>query len=54
MSSALGLTRPDKLSIWPLDDDGFGIDVVWSGPAGSGAFAYTSPPGETEAVTRLR
>ena len=28
-------TRPDKLTIWPLDDTGFGIDVRWSGPEGN-------------------
>ncbi|MEA2457926.1 MAG: hypothetical protein QOC95_898 [Thermoleophilaceae bacterium] len=27
-------TRPDKLSIWPTDDDRFGIDVLYVGPQG--------------------
>jgi hypothetical protein len=31
----LGPTRPDKLTIWPLDDRGFGIDVRWSGGPGN-------------------
>jgi hypothetical protein len=34
-ATALGPTRPDRLTIWPLGDDGFGIDVSWSGPAGN-------------------
>ena len=33
-STALGPTRPDKLTIWPVED-GFGIDVYWSGAAGN-------------------
>lgn len=33
--AALGPTRPDKLTIWPLDDRGFGIDVRWSGGEGN-------------------
>lgn len=32
---ALGPTRPDKITIWPLDDRGFGIDVRWSGGDGN-------------------
>jgi hypothetical protein len=32
---ALGPTRPDKLTIWPVDDGGFGIDVRWSGGEGN-------------------
>ena len=35
MSTALGPTRPDRLTIWPVEDDGFGIDVSWSGPGGN-------------------
>jgi hypothetical protein len=27
-------TRPDKLSIWPTEDDRFGIDVLYLGPQG--------------------
>jgi hypothetical protein len=27
-------TRPDKLSIWPTDDERFGIDVLYVGPQG--------------------
>jgi hypothetical protein len=30
----LGPTRPDKLTIWPLET-GFGIDVTWSGADGN-------------------
>jgi hypothetical protein len=33
--NVLGPTRPDRLTIWPLDDKGFGIDVRWSGGAGN-------------------
>ena len=32
--NALGPTRPDKLTIWPLEE-GFGIDVRWSGGHGN-------------------
>jgi hypothetical protein len=31
----LGPTRPDRLTIWPLEADGFGIDVRWSGADGN-------------------
>lgn len=34
MSSALGPTRPDKLTIWPVEDGGFGIDVLYVGARG--------------------
>ncbi len=34
-SSSLGPTRPDRLTIWPLDDQGFGIDVCWTGADGN-------------------
>jgi hypothetical protein len=27
-------TRPDKLSIWPTEQDTFGIDVLYLGPQG--------------------
>jgi hypothetical protein len=33
--ATLGPTRPDRLTIWPLDDGGFGIDVRWSGGEGN-------------------
>lgn len=33
-TNALGPTRPDKLTIWPLEA-GFGIDVRWSGADGN-------------------
>lgn len=32
--SELGPTRPDRLTIWPVENDGFGIDVRWGGPEG--------------------
>ena len=35
VSVALGPTRPDKLTIWPLDERRFGIDVRWSGGEGN-------------------
>lgn len=28
-------TRPDKLSIWPTDEETFGIDVLYLGPQGA-------------------
>jgi hypothetical protein len=31
----LGPTRPDRLTIWPVESEGFGIDVRWGGPAGA-------------------
>lgn len=33
-ANALGATRPDRLTIWPLEE-GFGIDVRWSGGQGN-------------------
>lgn len=33
-STALGPTRPDKLTIWPLEN-GFGIDIRWTGAEGN-------------------
>ena len=32
---ALGPTRPDRLTVWPVENDGFGIDVRWSGADGN-------------------
>ena len=29
-----GPTRPDKISIWPVEDERFGIDVLYHGPRG--------------------
>jgi hypothetical protein len=29
-----GPTRPDRISIWPVEDDRFGIDVLYHGAAG--------------------
>ncbi len=34
MSTGLGPTRPDKLTMWPLET-GFGIDVRWAGAEGN-------------------
>lgn len=31
----LGPTRPDRLTIWPVEGDLFGIDVRWSAAAGN-------------------
>jgi len=33
--TAIGPTRPDKLTIWPLDGLDFGIDEQWSGGEGN-------------------
>ena len=30
----LGPTRPDKLSIWPVSESDFGLDVTYRGPQG--------------------
>ncbi|MDQ6805884.1 MAG: hypothetical protein M3065_13170 [Actinomycetota bacterium] len=35
MAAQLGPTRPDRLTIWPVEGDLFGIDVRWSGAAGN-------------------
>lgn len=35
VSTALGPTRPDRLTIWPVEDDLFGIDVRWGGAVGN-------------------
>lgn len=29
-----GPTRPDKISIWPVEDDRYGIDVLYHGAVG--------------------
>ena len=31
----LGPTRPDRLTIWPVEDGRFGIDVRWGGSEGN-------------------
>jgi hypothetical protein len=31
---ALGPTRPDKLTLWPVEGDRYGIDVVYRGEQG--------------------
>ena len=36
MGVALGPTRPDRLTIWPLESGEFGIDVRWGGAQGNG------------------
>jgi len=33
-AGTLGPTRPDRLTIWPVEGDRFGIDVRWGGAAG--------------------
>ena len=35
MTNELGPTRPDRLTIWPVEGDLFGIDVRWGGAAGN-------------------
>jgi hypothetical protein len=35
MAQELGPTRPDKLTIWPVENDLFGIDVRWGGAVGN-------------------
>jgi hypothetical protein len=35
VASELGPVRPDRLTIWPVEGDLFGIDVQWSGPSGN-------------------
>jgi hypothetical protein len=35
VATALGPTRPDRLTIWPVEDDQFGIDVRWGGAVGN-------------------
>jgi hypothetical protein len=34
-SVAIGPTRPDRLTIWPVEGDGFGLDVRWGGAQGN-------------------
>ena len=34
MTLALGPTRPDKLTLWPVEGDRYGIDVVYLGAQG--------------------
>jgi hypothetical protein len=31
---ALGPTRPDKLTLWPVEGDRYGVDVVYRGEQG--------------------
>lgn len=33
MGTELGPTRPDRLTIWPVEGDQFGIDVRWGATA---------------------
>jgi hypothetical protein len=35
VSRQLGPTRPDRLTIWPVEGDLFGIDVRWAGGVGN-------------------
>ncbi len=35
MGRDLRPTRPDRLTIWPVEDGLFGIDVRWSGAPGN-------------------
>jgi hypothetical protein len=35
VASELGPTRPERLTIWPVEGDLFGIDVRWGGAAGN-------------------
>jgi hypothetical protein len=35
VAANLAPTRPDRLTIWPVDERGFGIDVRWSGGEGN-------------------
>ena len=35
MATELGPTRPNKLTIWPLGEKGFGLDVRWAGGEGN-------------------
>lgn len=35
VTSELGPTRPDRLTIWPVEGDLFGFDVRWGGAAGN-------------------
>jgi hypothetical protein len=35
VANELGPTRPDRLTIWPVEGDLFGIDVRWGGAVGN-------------------
>jgi hypothetical protein len=35
MATEVGPTRPNKLTIWPLGEKGFGLDVRWGGGEGN-------------------
>ena len=35
VANNLGPTRPDRLTIWPVEGDLFGIDVRWTGATGN-------------------
>jgi hypothetical protein len=35
VATGLGPTRRDRLTIWPVEGDLFGIDVRWGGAAGN-------------------
>ena len=35
MEGALGPTRPDRLTIWPVESGGLGVDVEWRGATGN-------------------
>jgi hypothetical protein len=35
VATELGATRPDRLTIWPVENDLFGIDVRWGGAVGN-------------------
>jgi hypothetical protein len=35
VATELGPTRPDRLTIWPVEGDLFGIDVRWGGAQGN-------------------
>lgn len=34
MSSAVGPTRPDRMTLWFVEGDRVGVDVRWGGPSG--------------------
>lgn len=34
MTTSLGPTRPDRMTLWFVEDDRVGVDVRWGGPAG--------------------
>jgi hypothetical protein len=43
---SLGPTRPDRLTIWPVENDLFGIDVRWGGAVGKPPRDGGRPPAE--------